>query len=103
MMRAKKNISILKILTIFLMGNSLSFSQGIDYSGQETLSEEYERNIELLDEKESIRYEIEEKILYLRNKADMNGELYFELLIEYEELKKELIRDMEILKKEIKR
>lgn len=69
---------------------------------QEEHDEEREKKIYQLEEYEEMKSEIDEKIFYVKKLIETGSNIHGDVLIEYEELKKELNRDIEILKLEVK-
>lgn len=76
------------ILILIIFGGNTTFSQGSFEASEK------EEKIYLLEEYKDIKDELEEKILYVQNRLKDNEELYGDILLEYEELRKELLADM---------
>lgn len=70
--------------------------------GQNEYNEEQESKIYQLEEYEEMKSEIDEKILYVKKLIETGSDIHSDVLIEFEDLKKELNRDIEILKLEAK-
>lgn len=85
-----------KIIAIFLFLFSM-----MSY-GQNKYDEEKENKIYQLEEYQEIKSEIEEKILYVKKVIEVGSDIHKNILVEYEELNRELEREIEILKQEIK-
>ena len=76
------------ILVLFVLVGNLLFSQ-------ENLEEEEEvEKIYLIEEYENINNELNEKISYVKEKVSPSEDFYKEILLEYENLQNELMRDM---------
>ena len=76
------------ILVLFVVVGNLLFSQ-------ENLEEEEEvEKIYLIEEYENINNELNEKISYVKEKVSPSEDFYKEILLEYENLQNELMRDM---------
>lgn len=76
------------ILVLFVLVGNLLFSQ-------ENLDEEEEvEKIYLIEEYENINNELNEKISYVKEKVSPSEDFYKEILLEYENLQNELMRDM---------
>lgn len=84
------------ILALFILVGNLLFSQ-------ENLDEEEKlEKIYLLEEYKSIQSELLEKILYVKEKVTSDDEFYKEILLEYENLQNELLKDMKKVELEFK-
>lgn len=84
------------ILALFILVGNLLFSQ-------ENLDEEEKlEKIYLLEEYKTIQSEINEKILYVKGKTTVDDEFYKEILLEYENLQNELLKDMKKVELEFK-
>lgn len=84
------------ILALFILVGNLLFSQ-------ENLDEEEKlEKIYLLEEYKSIQSELIEKILYVKGKVTSDDEFYKEILLEYENLQNELLKDMKKVELEFK-
>ena len=83
------------IIVALLITSVLTYGQG-------QYDEKQEKKIYQLEEYQEMNREIDEKIIYIKNLINVGSDFHNEILIEYEELKKELSRDIEILKLEVK-
>ena len=85
-----------KVNIMFFIIANIAFSQSIFFD-DEKIEKKY-----LLEEYEAIREEIQEKIIYIRKKPKQDTEIYRDILLKYEELEKELLKDIDKVKGEFK-
>lgn len=85
------------VLALFILVGNLLFSQ-------KNLDEEEKlEKIYLLEEYNNIRSELNEKILYVQGKVEFDKEFYREILLEYENLQNELLKDIKKVESEFEK
>lgn len=85
------------VLALFILVGNLLFSQN-NLNEEEKLEKIY-----LLEEYKNIKSELNEKILYVQGKIEFDEEFYKEILLEYENLQNELLKDIKKVESEFEK
>lgn len=85
------------VLALFILVGNLLFSQN-NLDEEEKLEKIY-----LLEEYNNIKSELNEKILYVQGKVEFDEEFYREILLEYENLQNELLKDIKKVESEFEK
>lgn len=85
------------VLALFILVGNLLFSQN-NLDEEEKLEKIY-----LLEEYKNIKSELNEKILYVQGKVEFDEEFYREILLEYENLQNELLKDIKKVESEFEK